>query len=149
MSHDGDHTLFRGNFSSASWDLRTKFEISIYSRFVDKEVGAKRRNGVIWCGYVHSRSSAMLPIDRADTTFYSTLTETTRLSCTVCEINRSRGNEVTFVRFCVFSALVHFRGASLGNWHASFSFEAKYIPSTKVTKRSVIGCRRKSIESKT
>jgi len=41
-----------------------------------------------WFGVVrgHSRSSAMLPFDRAHTTSYSTLIETMRLFCTVFEI---------------------------------------------------------------
>jgi len=42
-----------------------------------------------WFGVVrgHSRSTAMSPFDTADTTSYSTLIETMRLSCTVFEIH--------------------------------------------------------------
>jgi len=39
----------------------------------------------------------MSPIDRADTTYYSTLVKTVRLSCTVFDIHRKRGNEVHFL----------------------------------------------------
>jgi len=49
--------------------------------------GAKWRNwGEFGAVRGHSGSPAMSPFDRADTTSYSTLIETVRLSCTVFEI---------------------------------------------------------------
>ena len=41
---------------------------------------------MVWGGCKSPRSSEMSPFDRADTTSYSTLIETIRLSCTVFEI---------------------------------------------------------------
>jgi len=41
--------------------------------------GAKYKNGVLWLVMGHTRSSAMSPFDRANTTSYSTLIETIHL----------------------------------------------------------------------
>ena len=43
-------------------------------------------NGVVWAVRGHSGSATMSSFDRAHTTSYSTLIETTRLFCTVLEI---------------------------------------------------------------
>ena len=56
----------------------------------------------------------MSPIDRADTTYYSTLVKTVRLSCTVFDIHRKRGNEVHFLHILPILALAYFKGHLLG-----------------------------------
>jgi len=45
--------------------------------------GAHVKNGVVWGGKGHLRSSAMSPFDKAHMTSYSTLIETMHLSCIV------------------------------------------------------------------
>ena len=65
----------------------TKFEVSRFTRYETMNDGAKcRKWGGLWLLGGHSRSWAMSSFDRAHTTFYSTLIETVRLSCTVFEI---------------------------------------------------------------
>ena len=54
----------------------TKYEVSRFTRYVAVNGGAKCKNGVVWSGQGHSRSTAMSPFDRAHTTSYSTLIET-------------------------------------------------------------------------
>ena len=67
--------------------LRIEFEDPIFSHFTDiKEDHERIKIGIIWDGYGHSRSSAMLQFDRAHTTSYSSLVESMRLSCTIFEI---------------------------------------------------------------
>ena len=64
----------------------TKFEVSRFTRYDAMNGGAKCKWGSLGAVRGHSRSSAMSPFDRAHKTFYSTLIETMRLSCTVFEI---------------------------------------------------------------
>ena len=53
----------------------------------------------------HPRLSAMPPFDRADTTSYSFLIETIRLSCTVYELKRSIGpSSLYFATHLAFNA---------------------------------------------
>jgi len=65
----------------------TRFEVFKFTLYEAMNGGTKFRK---WGGFGvvrgHSRSWAMPPFDRAHTTYYSTLTETVRLSCTVFEI---------------------------------------------------------------
>ena len=60
----------------------TKFEVSRFTRY---EAAMAVQNAEKWggLGRLGLRSSAMSPFDREHTTFYSTLIETMRLSCTV------------------------------------------------------------------
>jgi len=64
----------------------TKFEVSRFTRYEAVNGGAKCRKRFFGAVMGHSRSSAMLPFDRAHTTSYSTLIETMHLSCTVFQI---------------------------------------------------------------
>jgi len=64
----------------------TKFEVSRFTRYEAVNGGAKCTNwGSLGTLRGHSRSSAMSLFHKARTTFYSTLIETMRLSCTVFE----------------------------------------------------------------
>ena len=65
----------------------TKSEVFRFTRCEAVNGGAKCRNwGGLGAVRGHSRSSAMPPFDKAHTTSYLTLIETTRLSSTVFEI---------------------------------------------------------------
>ena len=65
----------------------TKFKVSRFTHYEAMNGSAKRRKwGGIGVVKGHSRSSAMSPFDKAQTTSYSTLIETMCLSCTVFEI---------------------------------------------------------------
>jgi len=60
-----------------------KYEASMFTHYEDMKGNEKCKN---WGGFGvrdHPRSSETSPFDRARMTSYSTLTETTRLSCTV------------------------------------------------------------------
>ena len=57
-----------------------EFEVCNITRYVDMKCVVKYKNGVV---RGHRRSSAMSPFDRAHTTSYLSLIETTHLSCTV------------------------------------------------------------------
>jgi len=65
----------------------TKFEVCRFTRYEAVNGSAKCRKwgGLGWLGG-HSRSTAMPPFDRADTTSYSTLIKTVCLSSTVFEM---------------------------------------------------------------
>ena len=74
--------FFIGRVGLAMITQYTKFEVSRFIRY--EAMNAKMG----WFRAVrgHSRSWAMPPYDRANTTSYSTLIETMRLYCTVFEI---------------------------------------------------------------
>ena len=69
-------------------NLPNKFEVSIFTRYVDMKY--VKLHKMEWFGVVmdHPRSSPMSPFDRAHTISYSSLIETVRLSCTVSDIQR-------------------------------------------------------------
>jgi len=58
----------------------------MFTQYEGIKGNAKRSNWVVWEVRGHPRSLAMSPFDKAPTTFYSTVTETVQLSCTVFEL---------------------------------------------------------------
>jgi len=64
----------------------TKFEVCSFTHYEAMNGGAKCRKWGVWTIRGHSRSWARPPFDRPFTTFYSTLTETMCLSCTIFQI---------------------------------------------------------------
>ena len=64
--------------------LYTKYEVSMFTHYEDMKGDEKcKKMGVVWGVRGHPRSSETSPFDRAHMTFYLTLLETIRLSCTV------------------------------------------------------------------
>jgi len=85
--------FFIGRVGLAMISQCTKFLVSKFTRYEALNGSAKCRKwggfgrlGDNWSRSSASRSTAMSPFDRAHTTSYSTLIETTRLSCTVFAI---------------------------------------------------------------
>jgi len=70
----------------ATINLYTKYEVSMLTHYDDKKGDEKCKNWGVWGVTGHPRSSETSPFDRAHMTFYSTLNETIRLSCTVFEL---------------------------------------------------------------
>jgi len=85
----------------------TKFEVSRFTRYDAMNGGAKcRKRGSL--GHLGgTQGHRQCPFDRAHATFYSTLIETMRLSCTVFEIKRGYLSKVAdFDHPAAFGALV-------------------------------------------
>jgi len=68
-------------------NLYTKHEVSMFTHYEDKKGDGNAKIGVVWgLGPGYPRSSETAPFDRAHMTFYSTLIDIMRLSCTVFEL---------------------------------------------------------------
>jgi len=80
--------IFHQQLGLAMANLYTKFEVSTCTHDEDIKNGAKCRNwgGLGQLGVTRIKSSAMSQFDRTQTTSYSILIATMRLSCTVFKI---------------------------------------------------------------
>ena len=70
----------------ATINLYTKYEVSMLTDYEDMKGDEKCKNWGVLGVRGHPRSSETSPFDRANMTFYSTLIEARRLSCTVFEL---------------------------------------------------------------